>query len=254
MVNTDTDSLTNSKINQSSKNDTKQLCIKNVKNDINNRFMICHQNIRGLKGKINEFLLSLSAEVPHLICFTEQHHLKDYELVNIHIPKYKLGANYCRKNLKQGGICIYVCEYLTFTNIDLLKYNKEHDIEIAVIELNTQKRKVIIICIYRAPCGNFECFLNKLEIILNSLHKCNSEFIICGDIIINYLEFNNKKNQLDNLLGTYNLSGTVLFPTRIVSISVTLIDNIDIDNRRTYIKPCSNGLLDHDGQTVTLFN
>jgi len=60
MVNTDTDSLTNSKTNQSSKNDSKQLYIENVKNDdINNRFMICHQNIRGLKSKINEFLLSL---------------------------------------------------------------------------------------------------------------------------------------------------------------------------------------------------
>jgi hypothetical protein len=55
--------------------------------------MIYHQNIRGLKGKINEFLLSLPAELPHLIYFTE-HYLKDYELVNSHIPKYKLGANY----------------------------------------------------------------------------------------------------------------------------------------------------------------
>jgi exonuclease III len=152
--------------------------------------MICHQNIRGLKGKINEFLLSLSAEVPHLIYFTEQHHLKDYELVDTHIPKYKLGANCCRKNLKQDGICIYVRESLTFTNINLLKYNKEQDI--ATIQLNIQKRKVIIVCICRAPCGNFECFLNKLEIILNSLHKRNSEFIVCGDININYLESNNK--------------------------------------------------------------
>jgi hypothetical protein len=46
-----------------------------------------------------------------LICFTE-HHLKDYELVNTHIPKHKLSANYCRKNLKQGGIYIYVRESL----------------------------------------------------------------------------------------------------------------------------------------------
>jgi len=36
-----------------------------------------------------------------------------------------------------------------------------------------------------------------------------------GDININYLETNNKKKQLDNLLGTYNLIGTVYFPTRI---------------------------------------
>ena len=112
MVNTDTDSLTNSKTNQSSKNDSKQLYIKHVKNgDINSRFVICHQNIGGLKGKINEFLLLLSSEAPHLICFTE-HHLKDYELVNTHIPKHKLSANYCRKNLKQGGIYIYVRESL----------------------------------------------------------------------------------------------------------------------------------------------
>jgi len=122
MLNTDSDSLTNLKTNKSSKNDYKQLYIyiyiKHVKNnDINNRFMIYHQNIRGLKRKINEFLLS------HLICFSE-HHLKDYELVNTHIPKYKLGANYCRKSLKQGGICIYVHESLKCTNIDLPKYNK----------------------------------------------------------------------------------------------------------------------------------
>ena len=81
-----------------------------------------------------------------------------------------------------------------------------------MIQLNIQKEKVIILCIYRAPCGNFDCFLNKLEIILNSLHKHNSEFIIYGDINIQYLESNNKKNQLDNLLGTYNLIDTVFPP------------------------------------------
>ena len=80
-------------------------------------------------------MLSLPAEAPHLICFTE-HHLKYYELNNTHIPKYKLGANYCRKNLKWGGLCIYVHETLTFS--------KEQDIEIAVIQLNIQKQKVII--------------------------------------------------------------------------------------------------------------
>jgi len=87
---------------------------------------------KGLKGKMNEFLLSLSAEAPHLTCFTE-HHLKDYKLVNTHIHKYKLGANYFRKNLKQGGICIYVQKSLKFNNIDLLQCSKEQDIEITAI-------------------------------------------------------------------------------------------------------------------------
>jgi hypothetical protein len=36
---------------------------------------------------------------------------------------------------------------------------------------------------------------------------------------------------------------------------VTLIDNIFIDNRRSYtIQPCPNGLSDHDGQSLTLLN
>jgi len=189
-----------------------------------------------------------------LICLTE-HHLKEYELANTHIPEYKLGANYCRKNLKQGGVCIYVCESIKFSNINLLKHNKEQDIEIAALQLNIQKRKIIVVCVYRAPCSNFELFLSKLEIILNSLHRHNTEFIICGDININYFEPSNKKSQLDNLLGTYNLTDTVSFPTRITNNSATLIDNIFTDNRRSYtIRSCPNGLSDHEGQILTLLN
>ena len=45
---------------------------------INNLSKIYHQNIRGLKGKTNETMLSLLAEAPHLICLTE-HHLKNYD-------------------------------------------------------------------------------------------------------------------------------------------------------------------------------
>jgi DNA phosphorothioation-dependent restriction protein DptG len=42
---------------------------------------------------------------------------------------------------------------------------------------------------------------------------------------------------------------------RIVNNSVALIDNIFIDNRRSYtIKLCSNGLSDHDGQILSLPN
>jgi hypothetical protein len=42
------------------------------------------------------------------------------------------------------------------------------------------------------------------------------EFIICGDINVNYLENNSKKVQLDEMFRTYNLMSTVNFPTRII--------------------------------------
>ena len=70
---------------------------QNVKNM--NKLTIMHQNIRGLRNKINEFIISMSDIKPHLICFYE-HHIKDKELNTPNIPMYKLGATYCRNVLK----------------------------------------------------------------------------------------------------------------------------------------------------------
>jgi exonuclease III len=129
----------------------------------------------------------------------------------------QLGAKYCRKKLKNGGVCTYIQETLKFSNINLLKHCKVQDIEIAAIQLKLNKKNVIICCVYRAASGNFDYFLNKLDNILNSLHKHKTEFVICGDKNINYLENNNKKKKLLNLLCTYNLIGTAYFPTRIAN-------------------------------------
>jgi exonuclease III len=157
--------------------------------------------------------------------------------------------------LKNAGVCTYIQEALKFTNISLQKHRKEQDIEITALQLKLNKKNVIIFCVYRASSRDFDYFLNKLHYILNSLHTYKTEFIICGDINMNYLGTNNKKNRLDYLLGTYNLISTVYFPMRTADNSATLIDNIFIDNRRDYtIKPCINGLSNHDAQLITLNN
>jgi phenolic acid decarboxylase len=49
------------------------------------------------------------------------------------------------------------------------------------------------------------------------------EFIICGDVNINYLEPSIRKTELDDMLNTYNLMGMVYFPTRNVKNSATLM-------------------------------
>jgi exonuclease III len=67
-----------------------------------NPLKIFHQNIRGLKEKINELMISFLNEEPSVICLTE-HHLTDCKMDASHIPKYKLGASYCRKKSKNGG-------------------------------------------------------------------------------------------------------------------------------------------------------
>ena len=88
-------------------------------------------------------------------------------------------------------IYIYIQEALKFTNISLQKHCKEQDIEITAVQLKLNKKNVIVFCVYRAQSGDFDYFLNKLDYILNFLHTYKTEFIICGDININYLETRN---------------------------------------------------------------
>ena len=56
-----------------------------------------------------------------------------------------------------------------------------------------------------------------------------TEYIICGDKNIDYLVDSDRKNPLEVLLKTYNLTSAVNFPTCTQKYSATAIDNIFID-------------------------
>jgi exonuclease III len=77
------------------------------------------------------------------------------------------------------------------------------------------------VAIYRSPTGNFGKFLKNLDNVLNTWYSNKIEFVICGDVNVNYLENYNKRQQLDALLQTYNLIGTVTFPTRKINGSIS---------------------------------
>jgi exonuclease III len=127
---------------------------------------VYHQNIRGISNKNDEFLASLCYNRPQIICLTE-HHLKTQEINNTNLDQYKLGASFCRKKYKYGGVCIYVSKTLQFSVINLEKYHKEKDLEICALKLNVQTNDFIIICIYRSPTSDFTHFLLQIETILN---------------------------------------------------------------------------------------
>jgi hypothetical protein len=113
----------------------------------------------------------------------------------------------------------------------------------------------VIIAICRSPSGDYNYFLKKLELLLKSLCTIKTEFIICGDINVDYLHSHSRKQQLDMLLANYNLTSIVNFPTRTVNGSSTAIDNFFIDLSRNYtIKPLVNGLSDHDAQLLVMEN
>ena len=146
---------------------------------------------------------------------------------------------------------------LRCTSFDLTKYCKDKDLEACACKIYLSSRRICIITIYRAPTGNFDTFCTKLDSILKHLYTPTLDVILVGDVNINYLVDSSRKKQLEALLKTYNLISLVNFPTRTQQKSATAIDNIflDINKIGKYsISPITNGLSDHDAQSITLLS
>jgi hypothetical protein len=60
--------------------------------------------------------------------------------------------------------------------------------------------------LYRAHSGEVNEFARRLDATSKYLYNPKSEFIICGDININYLNGSRHEKQVKSLLRTYNLS------------------------------------------------
>jgi len=217
---------------------------------------VYHQNIRGLRGKVMKLLSQLYPTFPHILCFSE-HHMKHLELRRSHFDNYKLGGSYCRTKYEMGGVCIFVQESMNYVRLDLEKYCQDMDFEVCAIKIHLDSKSVCIIAIYRAPSGNFDLFLSKLDAVLMNLYTATLEYILCGDINMDYLSDSDSKSRLDALLIIYNLTSIVNFPTCIQKNSPTANDNIFIDTSKMdnyTISPIINGLSDHDAQSIILYS
>ena len=120
-------------------------------------------------------------------------------------------------------------ESLRYVKTDLEKYCKDKDFEVCAIKIHFNMKSACLIAIYRAPTGNFNLFISKLDTILRKLYTVTTEYIICGDINIDYLVGSDRKSRLEALLKTYNLTRVVNFPSRTHKHSAMAIDNIFID-------------------------
>jgi len=140
-----------------------------------------------------------------------------------------------------------------YTNF--IKYCKEQDIEICMLKLTSISHNILIMAVYRAPTGNFNLFLKRLDKILKSFYRAVSKLILCGDINVDYLAEDEKNRQLNAMLLTYNLVSIVHFPTRTQGSSSTAIDNIFLDTNtfpNYTISPLYNGLAYHDAQLLKI--
>ena len=222
----------------------------------NNKYsiLILHQNICSLRHKISELELHLNTELNQVkvMCLTE-HWLNCQNLNNTNIKNFKLVSAFSRKNKTHGGSCIYVKNNIVTKDVgSFMTLGEEINFELSITELIDIK--LYVGCIYRAPNGQFDIFLDKLELIIQKLMRTNKTFVLCGDWNVDMLQESSNKKELVGLLQRYNLINTIESPTRITKNSSTLID-LTVINKNRYKSPASIhelGLSDHLAQTLMI--
>jgi len=119
--------------------------------------------------------------------------MEEHELLQLTLSGYTLGSCFTCEHLQGGGVCIFDRKDPNINKTDITHTFREKDLEICAVELETEASKVIVLSVYRAPTGDFNQFLKKLDDTLKFLYKPKTEFLLCGDINVNYLHDNNHK-------------------------------------------------------------
>jgi hypothetical protein len=114
----------------------------------------------------------MSPNLPHILCFSE-HHLKRTELEQINIEGFKFCTAYCKQAIKRGEVCIFIKKGLEYSKIDVNKYCKDQDVVICMLNLKTTSFSSHIMVVYRAPTGNFNLFLDRLDDAIKSIYRAN---------------------------------------------------------------------------------
>ena len=80
----------------------------------------------------------------------------------------------------------------------------------------------------RHPHGNFDNFLNHLNVIVDKIYHEKKYYVLLGDFNLDLLKFESHPSTENflNTLGSYYFQPQIVQPTRITDHSATLIDNI----------------------------
>ena len=92
---------------------------------------------------------------------------------------------------------LFLLENAWSISFDFSKHCEEKRYQNQCYTINSKSQTfIIIICVYRAESGSFCKFLRLLDRTLNFLNKPNTEFLICGEINVDYLCNNDEKQQV----------------------------------------------------------
>ena len=130
----------------------------------------------------------------HTFCVYQNTTMSEFELQSTHLSNYSWGASYCRKTFLKGGVSIFVYRNLKYNFINIDEHNIDNDNEACGIQLDSTFNKLCILAIYWSRKGDFTNFLKWRDLILQKLYNNKYNFIICGDVNVNYRIDNSRKS------------------------------------------------------------
>ena len=140
---------------------------------------------------------------------------------------------YTHKWKKGGGVSLYVKKCISYKVRTKLAF-QTNDLESLVIEFDKNifsSKKNIIVCIfYRSPNSSLKLFNEKLDNILDIIHREKKYCYIIGDFNVNCInDFSDVtlySQQFINMFLSHYYLKLITIPTRVTQSSATLLDNI----------------------------
>jgi hypothetical protein len=131
------------------------------KKSANVALQIYHQNIQGLRSKIDEILNFLHPEFPHILCLSE-HYFNQMELETVQLGHYILGASYCRRSKKKKEVFVFLPRDLKFSNINLSNISIEQHLEACAILLSNSSDRGLCYINLQSSQWQFYSLLKKI--------------------------------------------------------------------------------------------
>lgn len=197
-------------------------------------FKVISLNVRSLFPKMDNLKLDLLDGEIDIVGCTESWLNSDIPTSMIKVNNYncfrydRMVKNKDGKIKKGGGLCTF-CK--TNINVDEHLYSRFNgsnaNFEIHCLKLiQGGSRAMVLINVYRPPNGIFKVLYEKLQDILTELTRLRRTDVICmGDFNIDWSKKSDSRvKQLVALIRKNNLTQSVTIPTRVTSISSSLID------------------------------
>lgn len=199
---------------------------KTTKHVTETQFSMFFINITSLRNK-SQLLLDEMGHFKEIdVVNIAEHWMKEEE--NVSLRNFEMVAKYCRKSKVGGGVCTFAKRESNYSELDFSHLCQQSVFEVCAVKICKVKDKIlkapiILVTIYRAPDGDFESFIAKLDELFTELNETRLKFFVTGDFNIHMHSDTCRKNNIfKNMIVSFGLK---LLITDTFTHGQTLIDN-----------------------------